>query len=232
MWALINSDNSIAEIIRFPRNITINNVQHSRKIFTTWSWADLNAIGIYQVVDSGTKGDDRFQYTSQPTYTFNADDNNVTTSYTITEKNLNDVNEVWSQEEIDDGQAPDGTNANDAKLDIDGNQMVTVGLKTQAKEQAKRTAHDLIKRFGWLVQRVTMDSSQTIPSAVTTYCANIRTDCADIITAIDNASDMTAFKALYQDTYNYDSDGEITSVNTVARVNRWSDDTNVQQYVR
>ena len=47
-----------------------------------------------------------------------------------------------------------------------------------------------------------MDSSKTIPSAVTTYCANIRTDCADIITAIDNASDMTAFKALYQDTYN------------------------------
>jgi len=110
---------------------------------------------------------------------------------------------------------------------MNGNQIINYGLKTQAKDQAKRTAHSLIKRFGWLVQRVTMDSSQTIPSAVTTYCANIRTDCANIITAIDNASDMTAFKALYTDTV--DSDGNVTQV---ARVNRWSNDTNVQQYVR
>ena len=94
MWALINSDNSIAEIIRFPRNITINNVQHSRKIFSSWSWTDLNAIGIYEVIDNGQKGQDFFEYTSQATYTFNADYNNVTTSYTITEKALDDSNAV------------------------------------------------------------------------------------------------------------------------------------------
>ena len=40
---------------------------------------------------------------------------------------------------------------------------------------------------------------------------------------------MAAFKALYQDTYNYNSDG---SVNIIARINRWSDDYDVQQYVR
>ena len=68
-----------------------------------------------------------------------------------------------------------------------------------------------------------MDSSKTIPSAVTTYCAAIRTDCANICTAIDNAANMAAFKALYQDTYN--SDG---AVDVVARVNRWTDDTNVK----
>ena len=43
---------------------------------------------------------------------------------------------------------------------------------------------------------------------------------------------MTAFKALYQDIYNYNSDGEIESVKTVARINRWSDDYDVQNYVR
>tara|TARA_Y100000004_G_scaffold52811_1_gene58627 strand:+ start:252 stop:935 length:684 start_codon:yes stop_codon:yes gene_type:complete len=227
MWALINNDNSIAEIIRFPRNITINDVQHSRRIFTAWSWAELNAIGIYQVIDNGQKGNDKFEYTSQPTYTFNADDNNVTTSYTITEKVLDDVNEVWSQEEIDAGQAPDGTSANDPKLDIEGNQIVTKGLKTLAKEQAKKTAHTLIKRFGWLVQRVTMDSNATIPSAVTTYCAAIRTDCGDICTAIDNASNMTEFKALYADTVN--SEGVVTQVN---RINRWTTDSTVTDYIR
>ena len=213
MWALINNNNSIAEIIRFPRNITINDVQHSRRIFTAWSWAELNAIGIYQVVDSGTKGDDRFQYTSQPTYTFNASDNNVTTSYTLTDKALADANAVDE----------DGNNITDA----DGNQVINYGLKTLAKKQAKKTAHDLIKRFGWLVQRVTMDSSATIPSAVTTYCAAIRTDCGDICTAIDNASNMTEFKALYADTVN--SEGVVTQVN---RINRWTTDSTVTDYIR
>ena len=77
-----------------------------------------------------------------------------------------------------------------------------------------------------------MDSSATIPSSVITYCSAIRADCSDICTAVDNAADMTAFKALYQDTYNYDSDGEITSVNTVARINRWTSDNTVKDYIR
>ena len=225
-WAHV-IDGNIQQIYQRPKSLVIGEVRYPSNMFTKYTDAEKAAIGIYPVVDTGTKGDDRFQYTSQATYTFDSSNNRVTTSYTITDKNLNDVNEVWSQSEIDANQAPDGTSANDPKLNPNGNQVVTKGLKTLAKELAKKRAHDLIKRFGWLVQRVTMDSSQTIPSAVTTYCANIRTDCADIITAIDNASDMTAFKALYQDTYN--SDG---SVDVVARVNRWSDDTNVQQYVR
>jgi hypothetical protein len=232
MWALINSDNEIEEIIRFPKTLTIDNIKHPRTIFNTWTWEQLNAIGIYEVIDNGTKGNDKFEYTSQPTYTFNADDDNVTTSYTITEKGLDDVNEVWSQEEIDDGQAPDGTSANDPKLDIDGNQMVTVGLKTQAKEKAKRTANSLISRFNWLVERSIYDSSKTIPTAVSSYVSSIRQDCTDIETAIDDASNLNEFKALYQDTYNYDDDGEITSVDTVARINRWTNDNTVKEYIR
>jgi len=216
MWAYVTG-NTIQEIIRFPKSMVINDVRHPRTIFTAWSWTELNNIGIY-TVEPGTKGDDRFEITSSPTYAFDSVNKKVTTTYTKTDKALADSNAVDE----------DGNNL----LDADGNQIINYGLKHYAKEQAKRTAHGLIKRFGWLVQRVTMDSSKTIPSAVTTYCAAIRTDCADICTAIDNAANMTAFKALYQDTYNYDSDGEITSVNTVARVNRWTDDTNVQTYER
>jgi hypothetical protein len=55
----------------------------------------------------------------------------------------------------------------------------------------------------------------------------------NIETAIDNASDMTAFKALYQDIYNYNSDGEIESVKTSSKnTTDWSDDYDVQNYVR
>lgn len=211
MWAYIK-DNKIEEIIRFPKTMVIDDVTHSMIIFTAWTWDELNAIGIY-TVEAGTKGDDRFQITSSPAYTFDSSNNKVTTAYTTTDKALADSNAVDE----------DGNNI----LDLDGNQVINYGLKTIAKNQAKTTAHYLIKRFGWLVQRVTMDSSATIPSAVTTYCAAIRTDCAAIITAIDGASNMTAFKALYADIVN--SDGEVTEVN---RINRWTTDSTVEDYIR
>ena len=212
MWAYVTG-NTIQEIIRFPKSMVINNVRHPRAIFTAWTWTELNAVGIY-TVEAGTKGDDRFEITSSPTYAFDSTNKKVTTTYTKTDKALDDAN----------AKNEDGS---DMKNPVTGEQVVNYGLKTLAKEQAKRTAHALIKRFGWLVQRVTMDSSKTIPSAVTTYCAAIRTDCANICTAIDNAANMAAFKALYQDTYN--SDG---AVDVVARVNRWTDDTNIKTYER
>ena len=211
MWALIK-DNKIEEIIARPKDMVIDDIRHSRRIFTAWTWDELNAIGIY-TVEAGKQGDDMFEITSSPTYTYSASGKKVTTAYTTTDRALDDEN----------AKNEDGSDMKDA----DGNQVVNYGLKTVAKNQAKTSAHGLIKSFGWLVQRVTMDSSATIPSAVTTYCAAIRTDCAAIITAIDGASNMTAFKALYADELNEDG-----SVKTVNRINRWTSDSTVETYIR
>ena len=216
MWAYIK-DNKIEEIIRFPKTMVIDDITHSRKIFTAWTWDELNAIGIY-TVEAGTVGNDRFEYTSQPTYTYSASGKKVTTAYTTTNKTLTDTNDV-----DEDGKAI---------LDYKGNQTVTLGLKSIAKNQAKETANSLIKQFNWLVERSIYDSSKSIPNAVKTYVAAIRTDCANIEKAIDDASDMAAFKLLYQDTYNYDSNKNIVSVKEIARINRWSDNYDVKQYVR
>jgi len=216
MWAYIK-DNKIEEIIRFPKTMVIDDVTHSRRIFTAWSWTELNNIGIYTVED-GTKGNDNFEYTSQPTYTYSASGKKVTTAYTTTDRAL------------DDTEAKDESGNN--ILDEKGNKTYNYGLKTQAKEKAKQQANSLINRFNWLVERSIYDSSKSIPDAVKTYVAAIRTDCGEIETAIDGASDMAAFKALYQDIYNYNSDGEIVSVKTVARVNRWTDDYDVKSYTR
>ena len=212
MWAYIK-DNKIQEIISRPKDMVVDDVRHSRRIFTAWTWDELNAIGIY-TVEPGTKGDNRFEITSNPTYTFDSSNKKVTTKYTTTDRNLDDT-EVKNE---------DGSNMINP---ITGEKEIIYGLKTLAKNSCKTTAHNLIKRFGWLVQRVTMDSSATIPSAVTTYCAAIRKDCNDICTAIDDASDMTAFKALYANELN--SDGSIKTVN---RINRWTTDTTVIDYIR
>ena len=112
-------------------------------------------------------------------------------------------------------------------LDEKGNKTYIYGLKTLAKNTAKKQANNYIARFNWLVERSIYDSSKAIPDAVKTYVAAIKTDCANIETAIDNASDMAAFKKLYD--WEYNEDG---SVKTIAPIDNWSDDYDVQQYVR
>ena len=211
MWAYIK-DNKIEEIIARPKDMVIDDVRHSRRIFTAWTWDELNAIGIY-TVEPGTKGDDRFEITSSPTYTYSSSNKKVTTAYTTTDRAL------------DDSEAKDSDGKN--ILDINGNKLINYGLKTLAKNQCKITANNYIARFNWLVERSVYDSSKAIPDAVKTYVAAIRTDCGEIETAITNASDMTAFKALYTDEFN--SDGTVKTIN---RINRWISDSTVIAYIR
>ena len=212
MWAYIK-DNKIEEIIARPKDMVIDDVRHSRRIFTAWTWDELNAIGIY-TVEVGTQGDDRFEITSSPTYTYSSSNKKVTTAYTTTDRALDDAN----------AKNEDGS---DMKDPITGEQVSNYGLKTLAKNLAKTQANNYISRFNWLVERSIYDSSKAIPDAVKTYVAAIRTDCNDIETAITNASDMDAFKALYTNEYN--SDGTIKTVN---RINRWTSDSTVQDYIR
>jgi hypothetical protein len=147
MWAYIK-DNKIEEIIARPKDMVIDDVRHSRRIFTAWTWDELNAIGIY-TVEPGTQGDDRFEITSSPTYTYSASGKKVTTAYTTSDRALDDAN------------AKDGS-GNDLK-DAEGNQVIDYGLKTLAKNQCKITANGLIARFNWLVERSIYDSSKAIP---------------------------------------------------------------------
>ncbi len=213
MWALVDGDGKVTEIIKVARSLTINDVRHPRTIFGAWSWDELNAIGIYTVEDSGTKGDDRFQLTSEATYTFSSSDKKVTTKYTLTDRPL------------DDSEAKDEAGNN--ILNPEGTKMMNIGVKTIAKEETNLTAHQLISKFSWLVERATYDSSKAIPDAVKTYVAAIQKDADDIVTAITNASDMDAFKALYVDEMN--SDGTVKTVN---RMNRWTSDSTVETYIR
>jgi len=212
MWALIK-DNKIEQIYQRPKSLVIGEVRYPSNMFTKYTDAEKAAIGIYPVEDTGTKGNDKFEYTSQATYTWSASDKKVTTSYIITDKSLVDT-------EVKDES---GNNI----LDEKGNKTYNYGLKTQAKEKAKQQANSYIKQFNWLVERSIYDSSKTIPSAVGTYVGDIKTDCATIEAAIDGASDMAAFKKLYD--WEYNEDG---SVKTIAPIHKWSDDYDVKQYVR
>ena len=119
-------------------------------------------------------------------------------------RSLTDVNEV-----DEDGKAI---------LDIDGNQLVTKGLKTLAIETAKAQAASLLAPYDWQVIKATEVESYSVPSNVTTYRAAVRTASNNIETSITNAADLAAFMALYDTPV--DSDGNATGK---APINDWPD---------
>ena len=119
-----------------------------------------------------------------------------------TPKALDDVNAV-----DEDGNAV---------LDENGEQVVTLGLKSQWKATIKQQAAGLLAPTDWYVTRKSEDSTATIPSNVTTYRAAVRTKSGQIETAITNAADHAAFMALFDTPV--DSDGNPTGN---APINDW-----------
>tara|TARA_Y100001972_G_scaffold78896_1_gene95854 strand:- start:144 stop:716 length:573 start_codon:yes stop_codon:yes gene_type:complete len=127
------------------------------------------------------------------------------TDGTLIPKSLTDVNVV-----DEDGKA-----VNDP---MTGKQMVTLGLKSIWVAQTKETANNKLAVHDWYVTRKA-EKSTAIPSSVTTYRDAVRTKCGEIETALNGASDLAAFMALFENEMN--SDG---SLKTIAKINDWPDE--------
>jgi len=216
MWALVK-DGKIEEIISHPKGMTIDDISHPKTIFNVWTDVDRKNIGILPVTTSGSHLDNRFYTEKNESFAIAGDGNSV----------VRTIGEKAADRRLDDEDATD-SEGNKLK-DKDGNQIINYGLKTQAKEKATNYANSLLQGFNWLIQRkVTADTA--IPSDVLTYMAAIRTDHKAICDAIDGASDMDAFVALHTNTYKT-VDGEKV-IDTIARVNRWTDDKDIKDYRR
>ena len=57
MYALI-TDGSIAKYLRGNRGLTIGSIQYPRDIYSKWTEAERNAIGIFEVIQNNTKKKD------------------------------------------------------------------------------------------------------------------------------------------------------------------------------
>ena len=88
-----------------------------------------------------------------------------------------------------------------------GEQMVTLGLKSNWIAKTKTTANSLLASSDWYVTRKS-ESDVAIPSAISTYRSAVRTASGTIETAINGCADLDAFKALF--VVPTDSDGEPT----------------------
>jgi len=120
-------------------------------------------------------------------------------------KSLDDVNEV-----DEDGNPV---------LDADGQQVVTLGLKSNAIATVKAQAGGLLAPTDWMVIKASEVSGYSVPSATLTYRAAVRTASNNIEAAITAASDLAAFMALYD--VPVDADGNPTGN---ATINNWPDE--------
>ncbi len=184
MWALVE-DNAITKIINNPKGMVIGDTRHSRNIFSSrWTNAEREAIGIYEIVfDNSNKRDEAYYINTNQSFDFA--DGVATASFgSATAKLLEDRNEV--------------DEAGEPLLDDNGNQIVTKGLKSQKKDIIKQQASGLLTPTDWYVLKATDVESYSVPSAVTTFRANVRTKSNTMETAINNASDVDALATLYQ----------------------------------
>jgi len=189
MFALVENQ-QITKFYSGNKGVTLGDVQYPRSIFTLWSEAERNAIGIFEVtVDTTNKKDEQWYINTNVSY--GVESNKAVGSYgAATPKLLEDRNET-----NEDGSP---------MLDADGNQVVTKGLKSQKKDIIKQQAAGILADTDWYITRKA-DAGTAVPSAVTTHRAAVRTKSNEMETAIDNASDVDALKALYE--YTEQADG-------------------------
>ena len=165
MWAIVK-DNEITETFSNLKGLVIGDTQYSRNIFSSWSEAERNAIGVYTIVDDNSnKKDDSCYTNTDVSYAFA--DGEVTASFgTATPKELS-------------------------------------GLKTEKKRIIKQQASSLLTANDWYVIKATEVESYSVPSAVTTFRADVRTVSNEMEDKIDACSTVDELADLY--VYNDDS---------------------------
>ena len=106
-------------------------------------------------------------------------------------------------------RALDDVNAVDADgnavLDENGNQVVTLGLKSQYKAQTKATAGSMLQSTDWKIVKASEVSDYSVDQATLDYRASVRTASNTIEAAIDAVADLTAFMALFDTPVDSDS---------------------------
>ena len=183
MFAVVESG-SITSFPKGNKGLVVGDVKHPKTIFTLWTEAERNAIGVYTVeIDETNRKDEKFYTNTDISYAFGS--GKVTGSYgTATAKAIADAN---AKDENGDDLDP---------------VVVIKGLKTKYKENFNAQAAGLLLPTDWYVVKATEISGYSVPSAITTYRAAVRTKVNAMETAIDNCANIAALITLLEYTTN------------------------------
>ena len=195
MYVLVEN-NAITKSFSHPKGFTLNGNQYPKDIFTKWTTAEKQAIGIYEViVDKTNFKDEKWYINTNSTIAFA--NNQATESWgPATPKAHADT--LWTQQDSDDGDLPDDKSVGDVK---------TEGLKTQLIRTLKQQVAGELANTDWYITR-NSEKSTAIPSNISTHRDAVRTKQASMETAITNAADTPALETLY--TYTTQDDGAVT----------------------
>jgi len=192
MFALVEN-NQFVKTVSSSKGIELNGVQYPKTIFTLWTEAERNAIGLYEInVNSENKKDEAYYINTDITYSFN--NGILTGSYgTPTAKPLNNVLFVEGDEIPSDKAVGD---------------IKQYGLKEQKISVIKQQAAGLLAPTDWHVVKATEVAAYSVPADISTYRAAVRTASNNMETIINAAADVDALKALYE--YTEQEDGTFT----------------------
>tara|TARA_B100001564_G_scaffold131365_1_gene110002 strand:- start:865 stop:1470 length:606 start_codon:yes stop_codon:yes gene_type:complete len=191
MFALVESG-SITKYFSGNQGVTINDVQHPKAIFTIWTEAERNAIGVYTVeMDESKKKDEKWYINTDITYSFGSD--KVTGSYGDATARAH-ADTTWTAQDETDGKGTEG-------------EIKAEGLKTKLIRDVKEQSATELARTDWYVVRKAEEDT-AIPSSITTHRKAVRSKQAAMETSITNASDTPALETLY--TYTRQEDGSVT----------------------
>ena len=182
MFALVENG-SITQMPNGNKGIQIGDIKYPAAIYTLWSEAERNAIGIYTIeIDNTNKKDEEWYINTNITYAFSG--GKVKGTYgSATAKAIAD------RDAVDD----EGNKIKDS----DGNQIIIEGLKTIKKKIIDNQCAGLLAPSDWMVVKAT-ETGGTMDSGWKTWRASVRTKCNSMQTQIDNASDVDALAALFE----------------------------------
>ena len=186
MFALVESG-SITKMLNGNKGITIGDNQYPAAIFSVWTEAERNAIGIYTIeIDQTNLKNEKWYTNTDITYAYDSSANKVKGTYgTATAKAHADT--LYTNTDKSNGDLPSNRNVGDVKEE---------GLKTILIRQVKSDAQTILSETDWYVTRKS-EKSTAIPSAITTHRDAVRTKQASMETAITNASNTAALETLY-----------------------------------
>ena len=180
MFAVV-TDGNITSFPNGNKGITIGDNQYPAAIYTLWTEAERNAIGIYTVeINNTNKKDEEWYINTDITYAFGS--GKVTGTYsTATAKAIADV--LFTQADEDNGL---GTK-DDVKAE---------GLKTIKKKMFDNQCAGILAPSDWRVIKE-KETGSAMDSGWKTWRANVRTKCNSMQTQITNAANVDALAVLF-----------------------------------
>jgi hypothetical protein len=179
MWALVEN-NSVSRTYARPTAVIIGDIQYPANIMSMWTASELEAIGIYEVVDDNSNLRGAYYINGEATLTFAS--GVVTRSYGTATPRGDLEDSLYTAEET----KPEGFSTGDTKH----------GLKSEKKAGVNADAAMKLREYDWYTLRAASGGT-AIPSAISTYQAAVRTAANSMHTKIDAVADLDALVALY-----------------------------------